>query len=59
MSEVKTVLVIDKDSRVADVAAYVGAKPQSCEFVVELQKFIIDQAPAVIGKSSRFHCERS
>ena len=43
MSEVKTVPAVNKESRVADVAAYVGAKLQGYEFVEELQQFVIDQ----------------
>ena len=44
MSEVETVSAINKDSRVAYVASYVGAKLQGYEFVEELQQFVIDQA---------------
>eukprot|EP00475_Leptophrys_vorax_P000636 TRINITY_DN1035_c1_g1_i1.p1 TRINITY_DN1035_c1_g1~~TRINITY_DN1035_c1_g1_i1.p1 ORF type:complete len:210 (-),score=39.43 TRINITY_DN1035_c1_g1_i1:100-642(-) len=44
MSEVKTVQAVSKDSRVADVATYVGEKLQGYEFVEELQQFVIDQA---------------
>jgi hypothetical protein len=43
MSEVETVPAINKDSRVADVAAYVRAKLLAYEFVEDLQKFVIDQ----------------
>ena len=42
-SEGKTVPAIDKDSSVADVAAYVAAKLQANEFAEELRKFIVDQ----------------
>ena len=39
----KRVPAIDKDSSVADVAAYVGAKLRAKEFAEELRQFIVDQ----------------
>ena len=49
-SEGKTVpAIIDEDSSVAEVAAYVAAKLQTNEFAEELRQFIVDQA--IRGKS--------
>ena len=39
----KRIPAIDKDSSVADVAAYVGAKLQAKEFAKKLRQFIVDQ----------------
>ena len=43
LQSTQRVPAIDKDSSVADVAAYVGAKLQANEFAEELRRFIVDQ----------------